>query len=304
MTGAAARDGVLRALVIGSTGFVGRHLTRRLSREGWDVHVVLRRQSSRRPALPDATHIHVVDDSVAEVGAVIGVVEPFVVFHVAAFTGSDQSRFVEMIESNVTLTTAVARAATSSRARLVHVSTAWQHYGGAEYSPVSLYAATKQAQCDIVRYFAEAEGLDAREVCLFDTYGPDDDRAKLLTLLVQAARTGEPLALSSGRQLVDLTHVDDVAAALITAGLHEGPVSRLVVRSGKPIAVRDLASMVSAVSGRRIDARWGGRPDRPREMVDDWPVRSDDLGWAPIVPLLEGLSQLWHDEAGQGVARR
>jgi nucleoside-diphosphate-sugar epimerase len=289
-------------VVTGVTGFVGRHLARELHGDAWTVHGVTRGGSRRRPHLPPEVMVHELTDSVSEIGEVIGSTRPDAVFHVAAFTGSDQSRLAEMVEANVTFSAAVARAATAAGARLVHVSSAWQHYGGAAYSPVSLYGATKQAQCDVVQYYAEAEGLDAREVCLFDTYGRDDDRGKLVTLLMDAAQSGASLSLSSGRQLVDLTYVSDVAAALILAARAPGPVGRVVVRSGEPLAVRDLAALISRVTGSPIDAHWGGRRDRPREMWTDWHVASDDVGWTPTVPLSEGLSRVWH-ERREGVLR-
>ena len=37
------------ALVSGATGFLGRHLVRRLDREGWRVHVLLRPASDAAP---------------------------------------------------------------------------------------------------------------------------------------------------------------------------------------------------------------------------------------------------------------
>ncbi len=288
------------ALVTGATGFVGRHLVRRLVQRGWRVDAVTRAGSARRPALPATVQMHELRDSVSDIGDTIARVRPDVVFHVAAFTGSHQGRLAAMCDANVTFSAAVAEAATQAQARLIHVSSAWQHHKGSAYSPVNLYAATKQAQCDVVQYFAEAEGLDAREVCLFDTYGPDDDRGKLVTLLMDAAESGVPLLMSSGRQLVDLTYVDDVAAALIAVAEHAGPVGRLVVRSGLPLPVRELASIVSSVVERPIDARWGGRPERPREMFTDWQVPSDDLGWAPAVPLRDGLARVWRERLAGG----
>ena len=85
-----------------------------------------------------------------------------------------------------------------------------QHYGGRAYSPVSLYAATKQAFQDILQFYCEVRGLRAVTLELPDTYGPDDKRPKLFSLLDRVARSGETLQMSPGEQLLDLLHVDDV----------------------------------------------------------------------------------------------
>lgn len=287
------------ALVTGATGFAGRHLVRRLVADGWTVHAVTRAASTPRTPLPDSVVIHRAEDVVAEVGALINAIEPMVVFHTAALSAHHQAgRLQALIQANVTFSAAVAEAAAAVGARMLHISSSAKHFQGESYSPVSLYGATKQAQCDLVQFFVEAEGLDAREVCLFDTYGPNDDRGRLVSLLVDAAESGAPLAMSSGRQLIDLTHIDDVVNALVMLALHAEPVGRLVVRSGKPISVRALVETVERVTGRPVNAQWGARPERPREMITDWIVPSPDIGWTPRIGLEEGVAQLWRQRVG------
>lgn len=283
-------------LVTGGTGFVGRHLVRSLAADGVEVHVPTRASSARRPALPASVHLHPLERPSVDVADLVDQVRPDTVFHLAThFVARHRpSELADMVDSNVTLGTVLAEAAASVGARLVHTTSAWQHHGGAEYDPVSLYAAMKQALVDVLRYFTEVDGLDAREVCLFDTYGPDDDRRKLVDVLLSGAASGVPLEMSSGRQLVDLTHVADVVAGLRLAAEHPGPVrGRFVVRSGAPVTVRALADVVRDVTGRPLEIRWGVRPDRPREMVEDWTVTSEPWAWHPARTLPEGLADVW-----------
>lgn len=286
-------------LVTGGTGFIGRHLVRALAADGADVHVLTRESSQRRPDVPEGVTVHALPRPSVDVAALVDEVAPGTVFHLAThFVARHRpDELADMVDSNVTLGTVVAEGAVRVGARLVHTTSAWQHFDGAEYDPVSLYAAMKQAFVDVLRYFQEVEGLDAREVCLFDTYGPDDDRGKLVGALLHHARQGTAVTMSSGRQLVDLTHVDDVVAALRAAAAHDGPVTRLVARGGAPLTVRELVDMVEEVSGRSLDVTWGAREDRPREMTRDWLVASDDIGWAPRVPLRDGLARLWEATA-------
>lgn len=288
-----------RALVTGATGFAGRNLVRRLVETGWAVHALTRGTPNRSGSLPRDVTIHVTPDVDAQAGAVVAAVRPDAVFHLAALSAHhQQGQLQALIRANVTLSAAVAEACAQVDARLVHVTSSAKHYQGAEYSPVSLYGATKQAQCELIQYYVEAEGLDAREACLFDTYGPGDDRGRLVDLLLDAAWHGTPIELSQGRQLIDLTHIDDVAIALEMLALHDGPLGRVVVRSGQPVTVRRLTDIVSEVTGRPVDARWGARPERPREMLTDWVVASDHIGWTPRIGLRDGLAQLWAGRKG------
>jgi len=285
-------------LVTGASGFIGRHLCARLAAAGEDVHAVTRRGSSRVFARPAGVKLHTLQDSCAEYAAVADAVQPVVVFHLAALFDErhEPAKIARLIESNVTFGTVVAETTARGGARLVHTTSSWQHYGGAEYSPVSLYAATKQALCDVVRYFTEVQGLLANEVCLFDTYGPHEDRKKLMWLLIEHAASGEPLPMSSGRQFVDLMHVDDVVAALMYVATRPPLGTRLVARSGNPLTVRALVKLVEQVTGRAIDAQWDARPTRPREMDEDWMITGANTSWCPQVDLVTGVTQLWDEK--------
>jgi len=246
-------------LVTGANGFIGRHLCSHLAAAGENVHAVVRASSARVVAYRPEITIHTLRDSSAEYAAVSASVQPVVVFHLATLFTPRHSpaEIAQMVEANVTFGTTVADACARDGARLVHTTSAWQHYAGAEYSPVSLYAATKQALCDIILYFTEAAGLMASEVCLFDTYGPRDDRKKLIWHLLEHAASGAPLPMSSGHQLVDLTHVDDVVAALVQVATDPPRGARLVARSGDPLTIRALAALAQRIPARHpVERDW------------------------------------------------
>lgn len=283
-------------LITGATGFIGGHLSRSLATAGHQVHALVR---SAADQLHPAVIQHRVADSITEFPAVIDAVAPDVVVHLATMFAAqhEPDRLGEMVAANVTFGAVVAEGCTRTGAKLVHATSAWQHYQGADFSPVSLYAATKQGLVDVLAYYTEVAGLRAAEVCLFDTYGPADPRHKLVWLLLDAARTGRPLQLSSGRQLIDLTHVDDVVAAFAWAVDNE-VAPRLVARSGAPITIRELVAVVEQVSRRRLVVEWGARPDRPREMYTDWVVPGATTSWRPQIELVEGLAALWRAEFG------
>lgn len=289
-------------LVTGASGFIGRHACAGFAALGVPVHAVARRGSARRPIHDPGVTVHTLGDATAEIGALVESVQPAVVVHLATMFAArhEPASIARMAEANVAFATAVADASTRQSARLVHATSAWQHYAGSEFSPVSLYAATKQAFVDIVQYFVEVEGLDAAEVCLFDTYGPRDDRRKLVWLLLEHAFTGRPLPMSSGLQLVDLTHVSDVVRALVMVAGDRSLTGRFVARSGSPITIRTLVDRVETVTGRPIDVQWGEQADRPREMVEDWRVTGTPWPWRPQVDLRDGIAGLWAERAADG----
>jgi nucleoside-diphosphate-sugar epimerase len=232
--------------------------------------------------------------------ALIRDASPDVVFHLAShFLAQHRPEDVTpLIRSNVLFGAQLLEAMANHGAfRLVNAGTSWQHYESRDYSPVNLYAATKQAFEDILRYYAEGGSLRAVSLNLFDSYGPGDPRPKLFTLLRRVAEQGEVLEMSPGEQLIDLVYIDDIVDCFVRAAdrLLAGQVTcheRYAVTSGSPVKLRELVELYARVIGKPLPIAWGGRPYRPREVMVPWHTGMTLPGWQPRVGLAEGLARM------------
>lgn len=281
-------------LITGGTGFIGGALARNLTEEGGLVELLTRRSS-------------VFDDRYRRVddpGTALGLRDGLdgrafaTCFHLAThFVAQHTVEDVDqLIESNIALGLRVADALSGRTPPVVfvNVGTAWQHAGSAAYSPTSLYAATKQALQDLLQYYDDQQSLRVVNVKLFDTYGEHDTRRKLVSVLLDAARTGAQLQMSPGEQLVDLLHVDDVIGGLkAAAAAPPGSGQRFALQSGLPTTVRGLAHLVEQISGRPLNIDFGARPYRPLEMFERWDAGPRPPGWKPMISIEEGLRRLW-----------
>ncbi len=278
------------ALVTGVSGFVGSYLARRVLAEGWRVHGVVHLESkvTLLPTVGEGFVLHRHDGTTEAMMAIMAKIQPTVVFHLASLFLSDHQPkdIVALIQSNVLFGTQVVEAMARQGLRLlVNTGTSWQHYQNREYSPVNVYAATKQAFEDVLQYYVEACGLQVLTLKLFDTYGPDDPRLKLMNLIRRVAAENQPLAMSPGQQLIDLVHMEDVARAFVVAAerLQAGEVAgheRYAVASEQPVSLRELVRQVEQALGRELPITWGGRPYRAREVMMPW--QGERLpGWQP-----------------------
>ncbi|HEV8411085.1 MAG TPA: NAD-dependent epimerase/dehydratase family protein [Gemmatimonadaceae bacterium] len=291
-----------RALITGVTGFVGGHLARRLAAEGWEVHGVVRRPPGD-PAVRAlhgicAAHYH--DGTMESLTRLVALSRPTVVFHLAArFVAEHRPADIDLlVRDNVLFGAQLLEAMGLAGAkRIVNAGSAWQHFKNAEYSPVSLYAATKKAFGDLLQYFVEANGVHAITLELSDTYGPGDTRRKLIAIMLDAEKNKRELSMVSGELPLNFVHVDDAVSAFVMAArrLTENKVAGhevYAVRSDEPVTVRDLFAIWEKSRGAALGARWGERPYRAREVLEHWSQGTLLPGWSAGISLSEGLRTL------------
>lgn len=131
---------------------------------------------------------------------------------------------------------------------------------------------------------------------LFDTYGPDDFRPKLFSLLTKNAVGQQTLDMSPGEQMVDFVYIDDVIDAYVLAAhrLQTEMVAgheQYAVSSGAPVKLKQVVMTYNRICGNKLKINWGGRPYRPREVMTTWTKGPMLPGWSPKIGLEEGIKK-------------
>lgn len=291
-------------MVTGATGYLGSRLVRRLTSRGWRVHAITRAASSlhRLAGMAGETlTIHRLSNDWDMLYTLLEKERPQVVFHLASTFVAVHKRedVAPLIESNIAFASVLTDAMVAAGVHhLVNTGTSWESTGpGDDGAPVNLYAATKSAFSRMLDYYISSARFSAISLRLFDTYGPGDDRRKIVPLLLGALKSGERLSLSPGEQLLDLVYADDVASAYLTAAdrLIGGRVQgheRYSVRSGDMHSLKAVVQMMERLSGVRLNCGWGERPYRDREVMVPWSADPELPGWTPGTSLAEGMAEV------------
>ena len=303
---AEGRTAPARILLTGGRGFVGRHLVRRLALDGYQCHLLVRSPSPAHIEGAHGEHVRGESADEQELADLLEKVRPDVVVHLASlFLATHKPEQVApLVLSNVLFGTRLLEAMSLARVPcFLNAGTFWQHYQQADYDPVCLYAATKQAFEDIAEFYVRARGLQCVTLQLFDTYGPDDPRPKLFSLLLRSSQEGTELEMSPGEQQLDLVHISDVVSAFSLAiqRLLDGRVSgheKYAVSSGRLLPLREVVRIFQTVSQRELRIVWGARPYRHREVMEPWKHGQPLPGWQPRVKLEDGLRSLFAQAGG------
>jgi nucleoside-diphosphate-sugar epimerase len=260
-----------RVLVTGGMGFVGQELTKSLIQQKNEVSLLVRPSNlgAAKSFFPETAEVLSLDELVNEPETRVF----DSIFHLATeykFENS-VSDVHSLIENNVQLISTLADIATrwGSPVSIVNVSTFMQHFQGSEYQPTCLYAATKQAAEDILKYFSEAfSQISVKTIVFPHIYGEHDNRVKLLNLLINACRTNAAVDLASGNQLMDLVHVTDAVSALKIVDTSDR--GRWSIGSENIYSVRRLVEILERISGRPLNVRFDASKDRKFDTFEIW----------------------------------
>jgi UDP-glucuronate decarboxylase len=138
--------------------------------------------------------------------------------------------------------------------------------------------------------------LDIKVVRIFNTYGPrmhPNDGRVVSNFIVQALRGEDITIFGDGRQTRSFCYVDDLIEGLIRmmdspAGF-TGPVNM-----GNPseYTMLELAERILRLTGSSSKLIFKPLPaDDPRQRQPDISLAKSSLGWAPKVPLEDGLKE-------------
>lgn len=280
-----------RALVTGATGYIGRHLVRRLAAMGCEVHAV-----SREPlaGLPDGLSGHAVDltDHTA-VAELVRTERPDVVYHLAGLVsgGREPELVLPTLRANLLTTVHLLDVATEFDGMRVVLAGSIEEV--AELCSVSPYATAKRSATAYARLYHQLWNVPVTVLRIAMVFGPgEQEPRRLLPYVTACAMTGERPRLGSGDRLVDWVYIDDVVDAFVaTASSERAPGAVLDIGSGTPVSINDTIHLLLDVLDRPVRPEFGALPDRPFDAPQRADIRpaARVLGWRPQVSLEEGL---------------
>ena len=192
--------------------------------------------------------------------------------------------------------------------KIVFASTR-QVYGKPEYLPVDEKHLLRPVDVNGINKMAgewyhilynNVYGIRACGLRLTNTYGPrmrvKDARQTFLGIWIRHIVEGKPFEVWDGNQLRDFTYVSDAVQAFLVAAASEAANGKVFNLGGDCVtSLKDLADLLVELNSGSEYVVHTFPPDRKRIDIGDYYanynlIRSE-LGWAPQVPLQEGLAQ-------------
>ncbi len=309
-----------RHLVLGGSGFIGRHLALALLRRGETVVVADRHPPRALPAAmlpaaaPRAAFV-ALDLATADLAALLQ--DGDVVHHCAWSTIPKTANDDPLadLDTNLRGTLRLLDAlAARAGTRLVFASSGGTVYGRLRETPVredhpldpiTAYGVSKLAAEKYIGFYRASRGLDARIARISNPYGIGQDpwrKQGAASVFLHRALAGQPIEVwGDGSVVRDYLHVADLTAGLLALADAPATASGPAVfnlGSGEGVSIDRLLAALGARLQRALAVDYlGARAfDVPVNVLDISRAR-EHLGWSPRLDLAAGLDRAVLDHA-------
>jgi CDP-paratose synthetase len=294
----------MNVLLTGASGFLGSALALKFRRIGYNVSLLLRKESSVKKLIHQRCQFRLARfDSYEEIRQLVRDVKPDVVVHAACNYGRNGESMLELTKINLELGLAIYDALAQIKQPVTFIQ------AGTSLNPmVSPYALTKHQFKQSADYLATKSGgwFQFIEIRLQHLYGPGDGQEKFASRVLKSCYQNVPiLELTKGEQIRDFVYVEDTVNAFITIIQKRDYFlisDQVDVGSGEPTTILDFVKTVHALTKSRTELRFGAIPYRdhePMKCIADI-RRMNALGWKPQFNLVSGLRNIIEQEWREG----
>jgi nucleoside-diphosphate-sugar epimerase len=282
-----------RILVTGASGFIGRHLTTELQKQGAKV-LALDVQDNNPVDLRDW---HRLEDFGNELGKLD------LAYHLAGlmFVPYSFENPREIYEVNVLGTLNLLELCRLHKAEKVVFASSYV-YGPPQYLPIdeehplnptSPYARSKVMGENLLKAFHEDYGLKYTILRPFNIYGEGQSDNFLIPTILKQMACGK-IELVDPEPKRDFLYINDMVDAYLKVGENDsGDLEIFNIGAGSSYSVDEIVQILMGIWGKQVDVSYkhSRRRNEIMNVVADVQKAKKELGWTPRVELKEGLKK-------------
>jgi len=306
------RGFVMKTLVTGGAGFIGRWLVKRLLDEGHSVNAIDDFSNGRRENIEEFFQrgsFHFLEGDIRNERTLEKLFEEEydIVYHLAAEINVQNSidNPSQTIERDILGTFNILEHCRKQKTRVVFMSTCMVYDRSYDESgiteehptkPASPYAAAKLSGEALTLSYFHAYGLPTAVIRPFNTYGPfqkTNGEGGVVAIFVKQALKNEPLRIyGGGTQTRDLLYVEDCVDFIIRAGSNDLALGQIInAGTGNDVAINNLALMIAGTSKLIKHVPHIHPQAEIMKLKCNSSKARDLLGWEPKFSLEKGIEK-------------
>jgi nucleoside-diphosphate-sugar epimerase len=255
----------MRIIVTGGTGYIASNLIKELLKYDHCVGVISRKILISPKEVDTRLKYFTTDGTASRFnfGQILEEFMPDCIVHLAtAWKPTDpKSVLEECLNANIRFATEVASAAYSKKVHFINIASYWELNSSEFELHEDAYTLTKQAFSHILRVLAQTNELKYSTIYLYDNYGPNDPRGKLISSLAKSYKEGKDLQLRSKKIMLNILHINDVVRGIRLATESFQTESTWEVSSRENLSLAYVVQQIQEYTGNPLRIKWKSDED-------------------------------------------
>ncbi len=176
--------------------------------------------------------------------------------------------------------------------KLITFGTYFQFFSGNKFSPKNLYATYKQLIFTLSKYYYLQFSISHIQLILFDTYGSDDNRDKIIPTLIKSSPSRQ-LKLGNKKNLFYPLHVDDLLSGIkrsMNLLDFKNKIYAQYSLRGNHTTLIQLVNIIEKLRDIKLNIKWSKNKINS-EKFNDFQIKKLPK-WIPKIKIKKGLSFL------------
>jgi len=296
----------MKILITGSTGFVGKHLIKKINYKEHQIAVLVRDKKKAKKLFcelkRDITYIQF-DTTSLDYKKKIKDFNPDMVIHLASFLTSDYDlpSLRNLLHSNIEFGSLVLDSLLETDVKyFINTGTSAEYsHDGKKLDAAYLYSATKTAFREILKFYSKLKKFKVVTVVPYTIYGGDYTKKKVIDYIIGSLNSPTPIDMTEGLQVLDFIHIMDVVDFYLEliekASFLKNYYYEYHVGTGIGTSLKQLAKKIEEISNKKANINWGAKPYREGDIMHAVAPVSPEipkLKWKPKISLDKALPQL------------
>jgi CDP-3, 6-dideoxy-D-glycero-L-glycero-4-hexulose-4-reductase len=241
----------MRIGIIGSTGFIGK-----------SIYAFLKSNTNFK-VTKFASFYKYKNKWIDKIIKEINLNKPEVIINCSAYTklNNEKNYLKKLINTNIYSNIIFLNEAVKNNNFKSYISfgTKWELGNTKNKVPLNLYAASKKANDSFYEFYSNNQN-SIISLKLFDTYGANDNRDKLMNSLIENYKNDKTLNMTEGKQYLDYVNIKDICL-LISKILKDVKFSKIrgfhsyTVSSKRPIKLVNFVKLLNKILKKKVKIR-------------------------------------------------
>ena len=285
----------MKVLVSGATGYIGKNLCTGLHRSDIEFAVLIRSHSQSNYFSDLGIRAYLIDSESPEkdLKSVCRDFGPTSIVHAAGIwsNGRKPEELDQLIKVNISYSAHLALAAVRINAKFYNLATYWQMNQPRVHTVKNFYTQTKQTFENLLDSLIEYEGLSATSLYLYDNFGPQDSRGKIVDLLLANKGNTIPLRMSDPGKYLNLLYISDVVNGIISSLKMQTQLRNLEIANSELITLKKLVELVEESVNEKIKIDWAKEFDFTEDYSRHEFHHQQPLAWTPRYSVQAGINE-------------